>query len=138
MAEKSILKTTFNFEGKGGISNFSGHPDVMFVGSKNIATSPEAWTPPAILLAATESCFFLTMQALAEKMHIGIKGYTSEAEGVLDSPDGKHTEFTGIIIRPKVELIEESDRSKLPGLFEKAETYCYVARSLKCPVKIEA
>lgn len=137
MAEKSVLKTTFNFEGKGGISNFPGHPEVMFVSSKEIATSPEAWTPPAILLAATESCFFLTMQALAEKMHIGIKGYSSEAEGVLDSPDGKHTEFTGITIRPKVELIDEADRSKLSGLFEKAETYCYVARSLKCPVKIE-
>ncbi len=138
MAEKAVMKTTFNFEGKGGISKFPGHPDVMFVGSKDIATSPEAWTPPAMLLAATESCFFITMRALAEKMRIGIKGYSSEAEGTLDSPDGKHTEFTEITIRPKVELMEEADREKLKGLFEKAETYCYVARSLKCPVKIEA
>jgi len=138
MAEKSVLKTTFSSGSKGGASNFAGHPDVMFVSSRDIATSPEAWTPPAMLLAATESCFYLTMQALAEKMHIGIKGYTSEAEGVLDSADGKHTEFTGITIRPKVELMEESDRSKLAGLFEKAEQYCYVARSLKCPLKIEA
>jgi uncharacterized OsmC-like protein len=136
MAEKSVLKTTFNFEGKGGISNFTGHPDVMFVGTKDIATSPEAWTPPAILLAATESCFFLTMHALAEKMHIGIKGYSSDAEGVLDNPDGKHTEFTEITIRPKVELMDEGDRSKLSNLFEKTEAYCYVVRSLKCPVKI--
>ena len=138
MAERVQLKTTFEAGNKGGASRFPGHPDVMFVSTRDIVTSPEAWTPPAMLLAATESCFYLTLQALAEKMHIEIKGYSSEAEGVLDSPDGKHTQFTEITIRPRVELMDDAQKEKLPTLYEKAEAYCYVARSLNCKIKVEA
>jgi uncharacterized OsmC-like protein len=138
MAERVQLKTSFQAGNKGGASRFPGHPDVMFVNNKDIVTSPEAWTPPAMLLAATESCLYLTMQMLAQKMHIEIKGYSSEAEGVLDSPDGKHTQFTEITIRPKVELVDEAQKDKLTSIYEKAEEYCYVARSLNCTVKVEA
>jgi len=138
MADKMVLKTTFKFEGDKGISGFPGHPDIAVGNPKMLAENAELWSPPAMLLAATESCFYLTMLALAEKMRIGIKSYSSNAEGVLDKPDGQHIEFTEITIKPKIELEDESKRDKLTGLYEKAEEYCYVARALNCNIKIEA
>ncbi len=137
MSDKKVLKTTFKFDDNKGICNFPGHPDIAVGNPTMVAANPEFWTPPAMLLAATESCFYLTTLALSEKMRIGIKSYSSEAEGVLDNPDGQHTQFTEITIRPKIELEDESKRNKLSGLFEKAEEYCYVARSLNCKIKIE-
>lgn len=137
MAEKKILKTTFKFEGDKGISGFPGHPDIAVGSSRMLTENAEIWSPPAMLLAATESCLYLTMLALSEKMRIGIKSYSSEAEGILDKPDGHHTQFTEITIRPRIELEDESKREKLPGLFEKAEEYCYVTRSLNSKIKIE-
>ncbi len=138
MTEPKTLSTTFKFETDKGISGWSGHPDIAVGNPAMIGSNPEIWSPPAILLAATESCFFLTLMALAEKMRVGIKSYSSESSGVLASTDGKHTQFTEITIRPNVVLEDESNNSKLPSLYAKAEEYCYVARSINVPIKVEA
>lgn len=137
MSESKEIKTTFKCTEKNGVCGITGHPDVA-VGSLSAAAEDKAlWSPPAMMLAATESCFYLTLQILAEKMRVGIKSYSSEATGTISYPDGKHGEFTEVTIKPSIELEDEAQRSKLDALFRMAEEHCYVARSLKCPVKIE-
>ena len=137
MNDKKILKSSFELSGTGGPCHFEGHPDIKVVGAMDIANTADAWSPPMMLLAATESCFFLTLQAIAERMRVEIKSYSSEAEGLLSSPDGKHTQFTEITIRPKLEVKDDAHEAKIPSLFKKAEEYCYVARSLNVEIKIE-
>jgi organic hydroperoxide reductase OsmC/OhrA len=74
---------------------------------------------------------------ILEKARVEITSYESEAEGVLGMVDDKHSAITGITIRPKVGLKNESDRSKLPQLYQKTEEYCVVGNSFNFKIKIE-
>ncbi len=97
---------------------------------------PGAWSPVHMLVSAAETCFWVTFSMIAEKAHLGIKSVESEAEGVMESKDGKHFAITGIKIRPTVRLVNESDRPRLPELYKKAEEYCVVGNSFNFKVEV--
>lgn len=137
MADAIILKTGMKYENGRASCILSGHVDLHVAGMATIAERPDAWSPVHLLVSAAESCFFLTLQAMAEKMRIGIEGYASSAEGKLENTDDTHKEITEIVIRPTVRLKNEDDRPKLPKLFQMVEEHCYVARSLKTKIKVE-
>ncbi len=135
MSEK--LMTEFRSEGGKIVSLFENHPPIDVTGMSKAKDIPEAWSPPHMLVAAAESCFYLTLSALAEKMRIGIKSYSSTAEGIVTSSDGKHYMINEIILRPTFHLDNEEDRLRLKLLVEKAKDYCLVAQSLKTAVRVE-
>ncbi|PIR17075.1 MAG: hypothetical protein COV46_05810 [Deltaproteobacteria bacterium CG11_big_fil_rev_8_21_14_0_20_49_13] len=97
-----------------------------------------AWSPVHMLVSAVETCFMVTFLSIAERAHVGIRAFESETEGEITTPDGKHSAITSITIRPNVQLLNKSDRTKLQGLYEKAEQYCVVRNSLNFKVKILA
>ena len=138
MSDAIRIQTGMKHEGGRTKCTFSGHADLTVAGMTGIEDHPDAWSPPHLLVAATESCFFLFAIAVAEKMRIGIESYSSTAEGLLTSADGKHKEVSEIVIRPTVRLANEADRPRLPQLFKMAEEHCYVARSLSAKIRIEA
>ena len=77
------------------------------------------------------------MKAAAEKMRVQISSYTSSTEGILGSPDGSHTEFTGITVRLAMKMADPSQEHRIEQLIRIAEEHCYVGRSIKTHVKIE-
>ncbi len=129
------LKTSMSFNGRTSNCSVEGHSPVCVAGLSSMTDT--SWSPPHMLVAAAETCFFLTLQYIADKMHLKILSYASTAEGILESPDGKHTEVKEIVIRPKIEIEGGADRAKLERLAKSAEEYCLVARSLKSKVRIE-
>jgi organic hydroperoxide reductase OsmC/OhrA len=138
MSDAMTITTELRYDGEQAESFFDGHPAVMIEKLSGMAESLEAWSPPHLFVAAVESCFFTTMQVIAAKMHVGIRSFSSASAGTLVSPDGKHKEFSEIVLRPKIELADENDRPKLSQLYKLAEEYCVVARSLKTTVRIDA
>ena len=138
MSDAIRIQTGMKHEGGRTKCTYSGHADLTVAGMHGIEDHPDAWSPPHLLVAAMESCFFLTLSAIAEKMRIGIESYASTAEGMLTSADGKHKEVSEIVIRPTIKLKDEADRAKLPQLFKISEENCYVVRSLKATIRIEA
>ncbi len=137
MHEAKIIRTKFRPEGDDGLCSLEGHPDLPVGSTDRSIEDGRLWSPTAMLLAATESCFFLTLKNVAKKMRIEIKSFSSEATGTLSFEDGKHGEFTEIKIKPKLELADESNADKIPTLYRIAEDYCYVARSLKAQITVE-
>ena len=137
MTDAMMITTKMHYDGTQAESFFDGHPSIALAGMTTIAQSTEAWSPPHLLVAAVESCFFATMQAVAAKMHVAIASYNSHATATITSADGKHHEVGEIVIRPKVLLADDADRSKLPQLMKLAEEYCLVARSLTTKLRIE-
>jgi uncharacterized OsmC-like protein len=91
---------------------------------------PGAWSPVHMLVSAVETCFWVTFGMIAEKARVEVRSVESEAEGVIEAKDGRHFAITGIKIRPIVQLVNESDRPKLPELYKKAEEYCVVGNTL--------
>jgi organic hydroperoxide reductase OsmC/OhrA len=138
MSDVIKISTGMKHEGGRTKCTYSGHADLTVAGMHGIEDRPDAWSPVHLLVAAMESCFFLTLSAVAEKMRIGVESYASTAEGQLTSADGKHKEVSEVVIRPTIKLKNEEDRAKLPQLFKIAEENCYVARSLKAKLRIEA
>jgi organic hydroperoxide reductase OsmC/OhrA len=138
MGDATTVSTEMRFDGHRTESFFDGHPAIFLENLARVAEDSEAWSPPHLFVASVESCFFLTMLAVAKKMRVEIKSYSSTAEGLLVSPDGSHQEFREIRIRPDVTLADAADRARLPQLVKLAEEHCLVARSLKTTVRIEA
>lgn len=137
MADAEKIMTELRYEGGKTVSLFENHPPIDVVGGSKVSKIPEAWSPAHLLMAAAESCFFLTALAIAEKMHLPIKSYSSIAEGTMFADDGKHYEITEIVIKPTFHLKNDSDRPRLKLLVEKAMQYCVVEKSLKAKVKVE-
>jgi organic hydroperoxide reductase OsmC/OhrA len=137
MHESKIIRTSFAPSGTNGISKLAGHPDIPVGSLSAVAEDVSLWSAPAMLLAAAESCFYLTLQNVAAKMRVGIKSYASETIGTITYADGRHGEFSEITIKPSIALEDDAQNSRIPLILQMAEEYCYVARSLKCPVTIE-
>lgn len=137
MANEQRIQTQTIVENGRTTAHFEGHPAIALAGMGTIFETPQAWSPPHLFLAAAESCIYLTMKAAAEKMRVQIAQYASSAEGVLGSPDGKHTEFTSITVRITMKMADPAQETRVEQLLKVAEEHCYVGRSIKVPVKIE-
>jgi uncharacterized OsmC-like protein len=117
-------------------AGFEGAKPVTITGKMELDKTSGAWSPVHMLVAAAEDCFALTFFKMAEKFHVKITSYRSEANATLDAPDGKHFAITSITINPKIGLENEADRPKRRSIFEKVEEYCPVGNTLK--IKITA
>ncbi|MFA4973406.1 MAG: OsmC family protein [bacterium] len=137
MAKEMIAETRLDYDGEKTESFFGKRPPIELAGLSEMESKPLAWTPPHIYVAAIESCFLLTLLAVAGKMRMNIKSYSSEAEGKIVSSDGSHMEVSEVVIRPRVEIEGGADAGKTAKLFEMAKDYCLVARSVKTRIKIE-
>ena len=135
MAGDQTVKTELGFSAGETKCMIDGKVPVCVSGLSSMAEG--SWSPPHMLVAATETCFFLTLQYVVNKMHLNLLSYSSTAEGKLTAPDGKHTEVSEIIIRPKIEIEGGADKAKLEKICSMAEDYCLVAKSLKSKVMIE-
>jgi len=120
----------------GAMAEFENVAPIKVVAKSLLEKHQGAWSPVHMLVSSVETCFFVTLLAIAEKAHVEIKAYESSAEAEMGLKDGKHSAITSITIRPKVELADENDRQKLPNLFKKAEEYCTVGNSLNFTARI--
>lgn len=118
-------------------ASFDGVLPVKVAAKGLLPRHPGAWSPVHMLVAAAETCFFVTFQMIAERARVEFISYESEAEGKIETKDGKHGAVTAITIRPKITLKDRNDEARLPALFKKAEEYCTVGNSFNFKVNIE-
>lgn len=96
----------------------------------------DAWSPEHLLLAAVQSCFLLTLRAIARVSKIELNGLELDAVGTVDRQDGV-TRFTEIVLRPRLTVAAGTDRERALRVLEKSEKGCLVAASLSTPVRME-
>lgn len=107
-----------------------------------IAAPPEfggpgdAWSPEALLLAAVESCFLFTLQAVARHARLEFDDVTVDTEGIVDRRDGV-TRFTDILLRVALTVPAGTDHERARHLLEKTERTCLVSASLATPIRLE-
>ncbi len=94
------------------------------------------WTPETLLVASAASCLAATFRAVAEAAKFEYVSLHIDAEGMLEKlEDGFR--FTRIVLRPKVQVLQDEDRERAGKLLQKAERACLIARSLRCEVTTE-
>ncbi|MFC4871437.1 OsmC family protein [Negadavirga shengliensis] len=108
-----------------------------------VATPPQfdkgihgIWSPEHLFTASISSCFMTTFLAIAEYSKLEYQCFDCKAEGILAKEDGKFL-MTEVILKPKVKLVNEVDRSKAERIIQKAETACLISNSIKTKVTLE-
>lgn len=113
-----------------------GLPELRTAAPADYDGPGDAWSPEHLLLAAVQSCFLLTLRAIARASKIELKGLELDAVGTVDRQDGV-TRFTEIVLRPKLTVAAGTDRDRALRVLEKSEKGCLVAASLSTPVRME-
>jgi organic hydroperoxide reductase OsmC/OhrA len=122
----------------------TGHAALSTPGAPDLPSAPpleydgpgDAWSPESLLLAAVDACFLFTLRAVAKASKVEFVSLDLHSEGTLDRQDGV-TRFTGIVLRPRLELAPGADRDRALWVLEKSKTACLVTASLSTPVRME-
>ena len=97
----------------------------------------ENWSPEHLLVASLNSCYVLTLIAIAEFSKVALVSCSSAAKGKLEKLPGSGYQITEITVKPKVVLGSAGDLSRMPRILEKAKDNCFISSSIKATIKIE-
>jgi peroxiredoxin-like protein len=122
-----------------------GYAVVSVAGIPELRTAPpadfdgpgDAWSPEQFLMAAVETCFLFTLQAVARASKLPFTSLELSGEGTVNRKDGA-TRFTEIVLRPRLRLPAGADKDRALRILEKSEKACLVSASLSTPVRLEA
>ena len=95
------------------------------------------YSPEHLLVVAAETCLANYVLLLAGLSRIEVKDYNSTAEGELMQENRAGYRFKRIVIRPSV-TVAAGNEAQAERVLQKAHKLCLVARSLNCPVDMEA
>ncbi len=128
-------ETSYQWSGNGmdGTLSIPGSAP-LHVGGPNDAGR---YSPEHLLPAAAETCLANTFFVIAGLSQLEIKAYHSTAEGELEFTKKEGYRFKKIVIRPVVTVAEDA-LARAERALEKAHKACLIARSLNCPVEMEA
>ncbi|HLN88194.1 MAG TPA: OsmC family protein [Candidatus Limnocylindrales bacterium] len=99
--------------------------------------SEGVWAPEHLFVASLNSCYMLTLLAIAEFSKIAIVSFSSSAKGKLEKVAGSSYQVTEIVVKPRVVIASATDLARMPRIFEKAKENCFVSNSIKSAIKIE-
>lgn len=109
-------------------------PPLLPVGSPH---NLDRYSPEHLLVVAAETCLANYVTLLSGLSKIQVKSYRSTAEGELVKEYKAGYRFKRILIRP-VLTVEAGKEVQAKRVLEKAHKLCLIARSLNCPVEMEA
>lgn len=95
------------------------------------------WTPEHLFVASLNTCFMLTLLAIADNSKLPLVSFSSTAKGKLEKVPGSSYQITEMVIKPKVVIASVSDLGRMPRILEKAKENCFVSNSIKSVIKIE-
>ena len=96
------------------------------------------WSPEHLFVASLNSCYSLTLLAIAELSKVPIISFSSTAEGKLEKIAGSKYQVTEIVVKPRVVVASANDLARMPRILEKAKENCFVSNSIKTTIKIES
>ncbi|HEX9145454.1 MAG TPA: OsmC family protein [Candidatus Binatia bacterium] len=95
------------------------------------------WSPEQLLVASVNTCYMLTLIAIAENSKIGLVSLISSAKGKLEKVQGAGYQITEITIKPKVVVASPKDVERVSRIVEKAKQNCFVSNSIKSSITVE-
>jgi peroxiredoxin-like protein len=95
------------------------------------------WSPEHLFVASLNSCYVLTLLAIAEFSKISLLSVSSTAKGKLEKVQGNSYQVTEIVVKPRIVIASANDLVRMPRILEKAKENCFVSNSIKSAIKIE-
>lgn len=94
----------------------------------------DRWNPEQLLLAALSQCHMLSYLHVCAVNGVVVTAYTDRAAGTMTETGDGGGRFTGVVLRPRVEVAEPSMAEKAVALHEDAHRLCFIASSVNFPV----
>jgi len=95
------------------------------------------YNPEELLVATLSSCHMLWMLHLCAESGIVVTSYSDEASGTMTENEDGSGEFVEVTLRPLMEITDASRIADAVALHHKAHELCFIARSVKFPVRHE-
>jgi organic hydroperoxide reductase OsmC/OhrA len=95
------------------------------------------WTPEHLFVASVNSCFMTTFLAIAENSKLEFVKFKADAEGKLESVEGRGLMITHVTLRPKLVVKHCRDAERALRIFQKAEKHCLISNSIRSETSLE-
>lgn len=115
----------------GDIAPIPGSADPVFLGDAG------RYNPEQLLVGALSACHMLWYLHLCADAGIRVLAYADEPEGLLVEAAGEPGGFREVVLRPRVTLAAGADLERARALHDEAHRLCYIANSVRCPVRCE-
>lgn len=122
---------------KKGVLKCEGKPDIIVACPPEFGGHPDIWSPEDLFLASVEVCTLTTFLWFADKEHITLKLYNSEARGTVELVNGVF-QFSSIIVKLKIGISSEDDRSLVEKIVKKVSRACLISNSIHTSVRVES
>jgi peroxiredoxin-like protein len=96
------------------------------------------WSPEQLLVASVNTCYVLTLVAIAENSKIALVSLTSSAKGKLEKVAGAGYQITEVMIKPKILVGSPKDVERVSRIVDKAKQNCFISNSIKSAVAVQA
>ena len=120
-----------------GTLTASGRPSVTVGAPPEFGGSAEVWSPEHLCVAAVNACVMLTFVTIAQNSKLPFKSYAAAATGTLEKVDGRGPVITRVVVKPRITIGPDIDRSKVERLIKMAEKHCFISNSLNSEVRLE-
>jgi organic hydroperoxide reductase OsmC/OhrA len=114
-----------------------GRPRISGTSDPSFRGDPERWNPEQLLVAALSQCHLLWYLHLCAVSGVVVVAYEDRAEGVMAEAGGEGGRFTEVTLRPVVTVAEAPMAGRAGELHGRAHELCYVANSVRFPVRHE-
>ena len=115
-----------------------GKPPIEGSSDPNFRGDAGRYNPEELLVASLSACHMLWYLHLCSANRITVVDYRDAALGVMQENSDGSGEFVRVTLRPAVKVAAGSDRMKARDLHHEAHRLCFIARSVKFPVEVEA
>ena len=123
----------WEFDGGAGIAA-AASPDVVAPS----LTDATAVDPEEAFVASISSCHMLWFLSLAASAGICVDSYDDQAVGTLAKVDGRLA-ISEVVLRPRLTFAGETPSAeRVAALHEAAHARCFIAASVRCPVRVRA
>jgi peroxiredoxin-like protein len=95
------------------------------------------WAPEHLFVGSINTCFMLTLLAIAENSKLPLVSFRSTAKGKLERVQGAGYQITEVVIKPTVVIASAADLGRVPRILEKAKQNCFISNSVKSVVRLE-
>lgn len=115
----------------------SGKPALPGSSDPNFRGDPSRYNPEELLVSSLSACHMLWYLHLCAVKHIVVMAYEDMATGTMtESPDGGGV-FEEVTLHPVVTITSSSDENLARDLHREAHRLCFIANSVRFPVRHE-
>ena len=98
---------------------------------------PSKYNPEDLLISALASCHMLWYLHLCSQAGVTVTEYEDHPVGVGESQPSGKGRFVEAILRPRILITADSALDTATALHDEIRHYCFIARSVNFPVRIE-